>query len=188
MAATPPTGRGGPDPEVPAADRSTVLPDGMLRLDDWIPYQCSIVTNCVSSLLARMYSETLGIGVVEWRLLANLGSFQPLSAKELAAYTAMDAVSVTRGVAGLAGRGLVSRQTDPVDRRKAVLRLTRKGKAALEKVTPVARAIEAELVSGLSASEAEVLHGLLAKLAERARHRFGEERDWRTLGARRTAP
>ena len=75
-----------------------VLPDGILRLDDWLPFQCSVITNRVSSMLARMYSEEFGIGVVEWRLMANLGSFSPMSAKDLSASTAMDQVSVTRAL------------------------------------------------------------------------------------------
>lgn len=169
------------DPDEAGPHRSSVLPDGMLRLNDWIPYQCSVITNRVSAILAQMYSETLGIGVVEWRLLANLGSFEPLSAKELAAYTAMDAVNVTRGVAALVRKGLVSRGTDASDRRKAVLALTPKGRAALRKVAPLARSIEYELTAGLEPAELDRLHALLNRVAERARERLGDERDWRSF-------
>lgn len=77
-------------------DAASVQPDGILRLNDWLPYQCSVITNRVSGMLARMYSEELGIGVVEWRVLANLVAFSPMSATELSESTAMDKVSITR--------------------------------------------------------------------------------------------
>jgi DNA-binding MarR family transcriptional regulator len=169
-------------------DRAHVLPDGILRLDDWLPYQCSVITNRVSSMLARMYQEEFGIGVLEWRLLANLGSFSPMSAKELSETTAMDQVSVTRALTLLVGKKLVSRRVDSKDRRKVVLRLTATGAAAYERVMPLAQAIERELMSALTTLESDTVHAALRILVTRANAVLDESRDWRELVAPSTSP
>jgi len=129
---------------------ATVLPDGILRLDDWLPYQCSVITNRVSAMLARMYHEEFGIGVVEWRLLANLGVNSPMSAKALAEATVMDQVSVTRALNLLVKKKLVSRRVDGTDRRKVVLRLSKTGAQAYERIMPLAQAIGRELTEALA--------------------------------------
>lgn len=164
----------------PARD-SSVQPDGILRLNDWLPYQCSVITNRVSTMLARMYSEELGLGVVEWRVLANLGAFSPMSATELSETTAMDKVSVTRALNLLVGKRLVSRKVDAKDRRKVVLRLSKAGEAAYERVMPLARAIEAELVGALTSEELQVVQAAMQILVRRANESLGESRDWRDL-------
>lgn len=160
---------------------ANVLPDGILRLDDWLPYQCSVITNRVSSMLARMYSEEFGIGVMEWRLLANLGSFSPMSAKELSESTAMDQVSVTRALTSLVEKKLVSRRVDGKDRRKVVLRLTKAGADAYERVMPLAQAIEQELTSALTPQELDTVHAAMQVLVNRANTALDSARDWREL-------
>lgn len=160
---------------------ANVLPDGILRLDDWLPYQFSVITNRVSSLLARMYSEEFGIGVVEWRLLANLGSFSPMSAKELSESTAMDQVSVTRALTSLVDKKLVSRKVDAKDRRKVVLRLTKAGTDAYERVMPLAKAIEQELTSALTPQDLDTVHAAMQVLVNRANTTLDSTRDWREL-------
>lgn len=158
-----------------------VLPDGMFRLEDWIPFQCSVITNRVSATLARMYMEEFGLTVVEWRIVAVLGSHPPMSAKVLAESTAMDQVSITRAVASLVKKRLVSRRTDSEDRRRVVLRLSKSGLEAYGRVVPLARAIEVALVSSLSRSTLAELRAALEKVVERANQVLSEAADWREL-------
>ena len=167
------------------SDRLAAPTEGIQELDHWLPYQCSIVTNRVSAMLRRMYADELGIGVTEWRLLANLAAHAPLSAKELAGHTAMDQVAITRAVSVLVKKKLVTRREDAVDRRKVVLRLSKSGVAAYESVSPLAHAIEAELTSRISAEQLAQLRGLLATLVETANEHLGDDRDWRELSTKR---
>lgn len=158
---------------------------GIEDLDHWLPYQCSIITNRVSAMLRRMYAEELGIGVTEWRLLANLAAHAPLSAKELAAHTAMDQVAITRAVSGLVKKKLVTRREDAIDRRKVVLRLSKSGAAAHAAVVPLARAIESELTTRIPAADLARLRETLGKLVDAANETLDDARDWRDLVGRR---
>lgn len=162
--------------------------DGILRLDDWLPYQCSIITNRVSAILKRMYAEKIGIGVSEWRLLANLAAHAPLSSKELAEHTAMDQVAVTRAVSLLVKKRLVSRRGDSVDRRRVVLRLSATGKDAYDAVAPLARAIEEELTSHIPAKQLAELRSMMEELVKSANTALHDDRDWRQFVADKKTP
>ena len=77
------------------------LKAGELHLEDFLPYRLSVLTNRVSSAIARHYSERFDLTVPEWRVMAVLGGAPDLSAREVAQKTAMDKVQVSRAVAGL---------------------------------------------------------------------------------------
>src|ERR1043166_3181537 len=87
-----------------------------LDLARFLPYRLSVLTNRVSSAIARHYSERFGLSIPEWRVMAVLGSVSDLSAREVASRTAMDKVQVSRAVASLLKARRVQRKTDPGDR------------------------------------------------------------------------
>src|SRR5215831_4142003 len=72
-----------------------------LDLDKFVPYRLSVLTNRVSSAIARHYSERFGLSIPEWRVMAVLGQTPDLSAREVATRTAMDKVQVSRAVSSL---------------------------------------------------------------------------------------
>jgi DNA-binding MarR family transcriptional regulator len=152
---------------------------GIFRLEDWLPYQCSFVSTHVSALLARMYGEEFGLSVTGWRIVAVLGSHAPLSAKRLAELTAMDQVSISRSVNRLVRLKLLLRRADPQDRRKVVLRLSKRGEDAYNRVLPLARAAEAALLEGLDKEDVAHLRALMDSLVQRASEIFSDEADWR---------
>lgn len=82
------------------------------------------MTNLVSRALARLYEHEYGLTVAEWRLIAILARFGPLSANGVCERTGMDKVRVSRAVARASARKLVSRDVDAEDRRRLVLALT----------------------------------------------------------------
>jgi DNA-binding MarR family transcriptional regulator len=147
-------------------------------IDEWIPHQFSFVANRISAMLAKMYTERFGLSVVGWRMVAVLGRYAPLSAKELGDRLGMDQVSVTRGLAQLLSLKLASRGVDPVDRRKAVIRLTKRGSEVYHDVVPLALAIESVLMEGLTDKEIILLKGIMGKLTKRADVVLGDERSW----------
>lgn len=112
----------------PVAEASLQSPSSAAFLpEESLPYAFAVVANRISSTRQKMYSGRFGISVVGWRITAILGSHSLLSAKALAERVALDQVTVARAVDQLVGCRYVSRRVDPEDRRRVVLRLTKKG-------------------------------------------------------------
>lgn len=137
-----------------------------LELEHFLPYRLSVLSNRVSSAIARMYSERFGLGVTEWRVMAVLGRYPDLSANEVAQRTAMDKVAVSRAVAGLIEAGRIEREVHDDDRRRSVLRLSAAGEAIYADIAPMALAFEQRLLEGMAAAEREALFRLLDRLDE----------------------
>jgi DNA-binding MarR family transcriptional regulator len=138
----------------------------VLDLEHFLPYRLSVLSNRVSSAIARMYSERFGLSVTEWRVIAVLGRYPGLSASEVAQRTAMDKVAVSRAVARLLESGRLQRDTDGDDRRRSVLKLSRAGYRVFDQVAPMAIAFEKRLLDGISAEERALLFRLLDRLDE----------------------
>ena len=141
-------------------------PHAELDLEHFLPYRLSVLSNRVSSAIARVYSERFGLGVTEWRVMAVVGRYPDLSAGEVAQRTAMDKVAVSRAVARLVESGQLRRETHDDDRRRSVLRLSRAGYAIYDVVAPHALAFEARLLEGFDADERALLFRLLDRLDE----------------------
>tara|TARA_R110002110_G_scaffold192614_2_gene400817 strand:+ start:2645 stop:3130 length:486 start_codon:yes stop_codon:yes gene_type:complete len=135
-----------------------------LRLEEFLPYRLTILASRVSTSLADIYKQRFGILISEWRVLANLGQFAPLSAAELAQYSSMDKVQISRTVSKMVRSGLITRQTDPGDNRAVILRLSGRGQELLEQIVPLALTWEAELLSDLDEQEITLLDNLLNRL------------------------
>ena len=136
-------------------------------LEGFLPYRLSIVTNRISQAFARRYSDAFGLAIPEWRVMAVLGSFAPLTANQVCERTAMDKVKVSRAVARLAAAGHLRKAANPADRRSTLLRLTPKGRRTYSKIVPLARDLEAALTSALGDGERDALIAALAKLEAR---------------------
>jgi len=145
-----------------AAPPEAALSD--FRLEDFLPYRLSVAANRVSRLFARRYSETYGLSIPEWRVLATIARFGVLSPSAVGEWTAMDKVKVSRAAASLVTRGLARQSPDPNDGRGRRLRLTRKGMSVHQGVVPLARELEATLADGLSRAEWIALNKALTRL------------------------
>ena len=138
-------------------------------LDAFIPYRLSVLTNRVSSAIARHYADRFGLTIPEWRVMAVLGDTPGLSAREVAARTAMDKVQVSRAVASLAAARRVERTQDETDGRVTHLSLTRAGRAVYDEIVPLALHLEETLLAALTVEERKAFDRLLSKLARQAR-------------------
>lgn len=135
-----------------------------IKLEDFLPYRLSVLANIVSRGLARAYIDRFGLTVPEWRVMAVLARFAPLSAGEVADRSAMDKVRVSRAVAKLIQAGFVARATDAADRRRSSLELSREGWAVYAEIAPAARRVEADLYGALDARERDEFDRILTKL------------------------
>ena len=138
------------------------------ELAGFLPYQLSVASNAVSSLIATRYRKRFGLKIPEWRIMAMLGDSGRLTQRALAAATVMDKVAVNRAVKVLEERGLVGRVPNPGDGRSHLLELTGEGRAIHAEVMPLARETERDLLSGLNSDEEALLRRLLADMRSRA--------------------
>jgi len=148
--------------------------DGLI-LEEFLPYRLSVLMLRISNAIARSYERRFRLTVPEWRVMAVLGRFGPLSANGVAEKTQMDKVRVSRAVARLVSAGRVSRRIDPGDRRRTVRALTAAGRAIHREIVPHARRVEARLLQGLAPAERVQLDRLVAKLEARAKTPFVAE-------------
>lgn len=140
-----------------------------LRLDSFVPYRLSVLSNTVSSAIAGAYAERFGLSIPEWRVMAVLALESGLSAAQVAERTAMDKVAVSRAVTSLVRSRRVVRGFANADRRRSVLRLSRSGESTYWRVIPFARRYEQALLADLTAPQRAHLHALLDHLQRRAR-------------------
>ncbi|HVJ62425.1 MAG TPA: MarR family winged helix-turn-helix transcriptional regulator [Tahibacter sp.] len=136
----------------------------VLELEQFLPYRLSVLSNTVSQAIAREYASRFQLSITEWRVLAVLGRYDGIAAREVAQRTAMDKVAVSRAVAVLMKDGRVRRGTAEHDKRQSVLTLTEKGWKIYDEVAPLALEHERRLLSHLDADEQRWLSRILEKL------------------------
>jgi DNA-binding MarR family transcriptional regulator len=139
----------------------------LLRLEGFLPYRLNMLATEVSQTLARAYGQRFGISIPEWRVLATLGQFGVMTARDIGSHSRMHKTTVSRAVAALEKRRLVARRANRADMREAFLALTDSGMAIYQEIVPMARAFSDSLCEGLSASELQQMNSLIDKLALR---------------------
>jgi DNA-binding MarR family transcriptional regulator len=128
-----------------------------------------VVRRAVGRLARRLRMERPehGLSSTKLSLLSHLHQLGTMSPGELAARERARPQSLTRALAELVGEGLISRESDPNDRRQAVLAITVAGVDALARDMQQRDAWLAEAMARtLSPTERELLR-LAATLMER---------------------
>lgn len=151
---------------------NTLTPDAVqpddLRLEKFLPYRLSVLSNRVSNAIAQAYGTRFDLTIPAWRVMAILGRFPDLSAADLVEQTAMDKVAISRAVSSLFKNDYITRSEDPSDRRRQVLNLSELGREVYERIVPLAQKYENDLMSSLTAEEREQLDSIIDKLMDRA--------------------
>ena len=156
---------------------------GPIALERRFTYRFAVIASRMGSALSPCH-ERYDLSVAAWRVLAVIGRHEPLSAQELARRTSTDPFRVTRALTTLAGKGLVSRQADPNDRRRVSLRLTSTGRRIHDKIAQSLSDMERSVLEVLSVREQATLYRLLDKMDLR----IASALDDGTLTASRAAP
>lgn len=138
------------------------------RLAEFLPYQLSVTSNAVSSLIAGRYRSRFGLKITEWRVMAVLGDVGAATQRQLAEATLMDKVAVNRACKVLEDRGLIGRKPNASDGRSHLLELTGEGRAIHDEVMPLALESEAEIFSVLNDDEREQFGRILRRLFAQA--------------------
>ena len=138
-----------------------------LVLEQFFPYRLSVSSYRTSRLIASVYKERFGIKIPEWRVIAVLGQVETATSKEIAEFTAMDKVAVSRAVSSLVQKRLVIRKASQTDARMAHLRLSHVGGKVYEEIVPLALGLEARILKGFGEENVMKLHDLFDLLNSR---------------------
>ncbi len=134
------------------------------ELGNFFPYLVRIFYRSVSDAVAQSYQAPFDLRVSEWRTMAVLGPYEALSASEIVTRSSMDKVTVSRAIKGLQGRGLLKRDIDGDDKRRAVLRLTHEGQVIFSQIVPQVNASAEKCLAGLSGEERRILVSLMERV------------------------
>lgn len=106
-----------------------------------------------------------GLTPPQFAALARLHELGECSQNHLGQLIAMDAATIKGVIGRLKARGLVSVVRHGEDRRRILLSLTGQGRATVERLFPVAKAITRETLLPLTVREAETLVRLLGRIS-----------------------
>jgi DNA-binding MarR family transcriptional regulator len=134
------------------------------ELGKYLPFRLTVLSNRLTRRVAKFYAQQFKLTAPEWRTMAVLGQHGAMSANAVIAQTTMDKVRVSRAVAKLLKTDLITRDSDPHDRRRAILALTPAGMEIYRQIVPMVQAIESEIIAALSGDERSVLDAALAKI------------------------
>jgi DNA-binding MarR family transcriptional regulator len=147
--------------------------DAPATIRDLLSYRIHRLANALSRGAALRYRREFDVSLMEWRILALLGGFAPMTLKRLAREAGLDKSQASRAVAGLVARGLVLRLPGEGDAREVALRLSAEGERLQQGLMRAARERDAAFRAALTASERAALDTALDRLEAEARRLAG---------------
>ena len=154
----------------PAEDVAASLPhvEPLMKLEEFLPYRLNVVAGLTSQALSRIYTERYGIGATEWRVLVTLGQYGTMTGKAVGAHSQMHKTKVSRAVAVLVKRTMITRRANNTDLREAFLSLTPSGRAIYEDLAPIALDFAKQLCDAIEPADRPAFERSIERLARRS--------------------
>lgn len=144
--------------------RTPVSDSGVLILEEFLPFRLSVLSNRISSAVAKLYEDRFDLKLPEWRIMAILGRNPGLTASQIVDISRMDKVAISRAVKRLVEMGRLTAIGDPDDARRQRLNLSDKGRQIYEQIVPLALSVEEKLLADMSEDERTALHEAITRL------------------------
>jgi DNA-binding MarR family transcriptional regulator len=144
--------------------RPTIPPESLLQMPT---YALSLLGRDAHDRMAGWLPERLRLGHLA--VLGSLVDNDARSQRELSELLGIHPSDMVSLVDDLAQRELVSRVTDPSDRRRNLVNLTPGGRKLVREATVQSRRIHREVLSGLSRDEQQSVRELLDRVLTAAR-------------------
>ncbi len=143
-----------------AEDRRSAL---ALNLRAFTPSALTLLATKISATASASYRPRFGVGVTDWRVIAQLGAEPWLAPVRISEATGLDKAAVSRSLSGLRAAGLVEESFES-GRRRGVFALTASGLALHDRLVAAALEREARLLAGFSAQERALLADFVARM------------------------
>ena len=145
--------------KLPATGRDQQSLDGdpVLDLTHYVPALLTFVSNKLTRSGSALYRRHFGVGITEWRILAMLAVEPSIPAARICQVIGLDKGPVSRSLAFMERRGLVTIRADEADTRRRLATLTPAGRDLHEGVIAVALERERRLLSCLTPEQRTTL-------------------------------
>lgn len=140
----------------------------LLKLEEFLPYRLAVLESMVSAAFASAYLR-YDLSMTEWSVLMRLGEAGEMTGKALGDKNQMHKTKVSRTVAALLQKGLVSSRPNPVDLRATFINLTPRGKVVYDECIPLAAEFLERLEAAVPVADRQALDRSLENLAKRSR-------------------
>ena len=138
-------------------------------LDDMLLYVMWQLQACAGSVVVRLCESEFGITRREWRMLCLLAEAGQLQPSQLAEQAQLDRTRTSRAVTALTAKGLVQRQTQAGDARRALVRLSEAGRALHAELFPRVQAINMQLLGEVAPEDLQAMARAFDAIQRQAR-------------------
>ena len=145
-------------------------------LQDFLPYLLNQAAEAASQSFQEIYRDSYALTRTQWRVMANLGKFGAMTARDICRISHIEKTKVSRAVAHLEQMGMLARSPSEQDRRAEILSLTEKGLTAFADLGKRAVDYDLALRRELGAKAAKDLNRILLTIIAR-RKDGGSEND-----------
>jgi DNA-binding MarR family transcriptional regulator len=133
-------------------------------LERFLPYMLNQAAEAASRSFEATYRARYDMTRTQWRVMANLGKFGSMTARDVCDISHIEKTKVSRAVASLEERGLLARVRSESDRRAEILSLTPKGRSTFDDLGRRAMDFDRRMREQLGPEAAAELDVLLARL------------------------
>ena len=137
-------------------------------LDRTLTYRLHQLHKLTDSDSQLAYPEHTGLSMSDGRCLTTIGTFEPLSVKELAEKSNLNKGQASRGAQALVDQGLVLKADHPGDGRGVVLTLTPVGREVFERAMAMVHQRNQDIFGCLTDQEQATLSTLFDRLISHA--------------------
>ena len=132
-------------------------PRPTLDLGRYVPGLLTILANKLSRGASAIYQREFGVSVTEWRIMSQLAIEPGIPASRICQVIGFDKGPVSRSLATMERKGILTIEVDQADARRRVIALTEAGRALHDRVIVVALERERRLLACLPADHQEHL-------------------------------
>ncbi len=143
---------------------------GLRRTARSLPIALLRAREAVMGAFREMLAQS-PVNETKWRVLRVLDEIGPQDQKAVAEAACLLLPSLTRILHAMEAEGYVTRETDPADRRRSIVRITPSGRAVLDAHAEDSARIARELEARMGREKLDALLDLLEELQEQAGRR-----------------
>lgn len=140
-------------------------------LQSFLPYLLNQAAEAASRSFQPVYRDGYAMTRTQWRVMANLGRFGPMTARAICDLGHIEKTKVSRAVAGLEADRYVTRKRSPQDGRAEILSLTETGETVYRELGQAAKTFDRALREQLGPDLSAQADGLLRALIDASRRK-----------------